>query len=539
MSGVKKEFAWLLSSLIIGFSFSVFILPEFVLHPGNVALLRGDPVGHYVGWSFYRESAWSWPITFISGLMYPFGTSTVYTDGFPLFSIILKLFSKFLPEPFAFFGLLCVINSALMFYSGSLFLRKLRPDLLFSIIGGFFVLFSSVFIWRFFGHFSLTSQWLIIFELLLIMKPQAYLKSDIAYQCLLIFIAVGTHPYLAAMVVPLATALCWKFYNRKLCNRLYAGLLIIIFFVTAFVSAWFFGWFSTSMGASSESGFDFYSSNLLSFINPMYGSALLRNLPAGAGEYEGFAYLGLGLIIPLIGIFFLSFYRKSHFYSSDYFALILILLGYFIYSLSNVIQIGPHRVTLFNLKHFPELANILGVFRSSGRFIWPVFYFVQFFVLLELYDIFSKFPIRRVVILVTLLILQIFDNSYLIKTIKETWNDSATHSTLSSLKDERWSRLNKIGIKHLFLLHDIQSDSSKRDFAYIALKNYITINDAKIARSGLVAKQYYQEQYDRFLKGELLPDNLYVGLKNEKFYPQKYCTNLEGYVICSLHFYPM
>ena len=422
-----------------------------------------------------------------------------------------------------------------MFYSGSLFLRTLRPDLFFNVIGGFFVLFSSVFIWRFFGHFSLTSQWLIIFELLLIMKPRVCFKKDTFYQCLLIFSAVGTHPYLAAMIVPLAVALCWKFYHRQICRARCAIFMTIAFFIFGLMCAWFFGWFSTSMGGFSDGGFGGYSSNFLSFINPMYGSALLRELPAGSGQYEGFAYLGLGLIVALIGIFFLSFQRKSHFYSRDYFVLIFILVGYFIFALSNVIQIGPHRVTLFNLKHVPELTNVLGVFRSSGRFIWPVFYFVQFFILLEIYDAFSNFPAKRNVILLALLILQIFDNSYLIERVRKQWADSASITMHSNLKNEFWSSLTKINVNHLFLLHDIRDDALKINFAYIALKNHITINNAQVARMGAVVENYYQTQYDDFLNGDLLPNTLYVGLKNEKFYPQKYCAMLDGYVVCALN----
>lgn len=308
------------------------------------------------------------------------------------FSLIIGfLFSAFiLPEPFVFFGPLCVINSALMFYSGSLLLRKLRPNLLFNVIGGFFVLFSSVFIWRFFGHFALTTQWIIIFELILIMKPRVFLKQDMFYQLLLIFIAIGAHPYLAGMVVPLAIALGWKVYNQEKCKAFYAVVMCATFFMFALFCRWFFGWFAANSPEAVTGGFDSYSTNFLSFINPMYGSVLFRVLPSGPGQYEGFSYLGLGLIFPLIGIFFLSFYRKSLFYSKDYFVLVFMLIGYFIFSLSNVIQIGPHRVTLFNIKHFPELANVLGVFRVPGRFIWPVFYFVQFFILIEMQHFIRK-----------------------------------------------------------------------------------------------------------------------------------------------------
>lgn len=376
------------------------------------------------------------------------------------------------------------------------------------------------------------------------MKPRVFLKQDIVYQLLLIFIAVGTHPYLAGMVTPLAIAFCWKCFHQEKCKAYSAIMMGVIFLVFALLCAEFFGWFTGN--SVTTGGFDFYSANLLSFINPMYGSALFRVLPSGSGQYEGFSYLGLGLIFSLIGLFFLSFYRKSSFYSRDYLFLMILLVAYFIFSLSNVIQIGPHRVTLFNIKHFPKLENILGVFRVPGRFIWPVFYFIQFFILIEIYDVFSFSLIKRGVILVLLLILQIFDNSYLIENVRERWADSTQASIkmanlpplvmASHFKNETWFNLRKMNIEHLFVLHDIQNDGVIISLGYIALFNHITISEAKLARSPNAAvDQYYQEQYSHFLNGELLPNTLYVGLKKQKNYPQKYCSLLDGYVVCSMN----
>ncbi len=384
MNKVKIELIWLFLSLLIGFSFSYLIVPGFVLHPTNISILHGDPLCHYAGWEFYRSSAWSWPITSIPNLMYPIGTSVVFTDSFPLLSIILKLFSKFLPNSFNWIGTACVINSSLMFYSGSLFFRILRPDVIFNIIAGLFTLLSSVFVWRFLGHFALTAQWIIIFELLLIMKPKVNLKKDILYQLLLIFLSIGTHPYLAGMLLPFTSALIWKLYNRKQCNGRQAVFIFALCILSFLIFAWFFGWF-TGYSKASGGGFGYYSSNLLALINPTFGSIMIRAFSVGPGQYEGYAYLGLGLIIPLIGIFFLSFYKNLHFYSRDYLVLVILLICYFIFGLSNVVQIGAYKLILGHADTHSKLFNIF--FRASARFIWPVFYFIQIFVLLTIYGL--------------------------------------------------------------------------------------------------------------------------------------------------------
>ncbi len=549
---VLNELTWIGFSLIIGFAFSCYLLPDLVFHPTNTNILRQDPLQHFLGWEFFRQSPWQWPLTYTHRLLYPIGTTIVFTDSFPLLAILLKLFSRLLPEPFVFQGLVAILNSSLMFYSGSLFLRKLRPDLFFNIIGGFFVLLSSVFIWRFFGHFSLTSQWLIVFELLLIMKYEAKIKSDIMYQGLLIFIATGTHPYFVAMITPLSMAFSWKLYSRQCINRLPSIALFAGFVLFALLSGWFFGWFANYSSGTNE-GYSYFSNNLWALINPLYGSILLKTLPQGPGEVEGFCYLGLGLIIPLVGIFFVSLlgtansrvsgFRPVHGRNDEvvarkeYYLLMFILGAFFLYGLGGDIQIGDaFHLRLFGIGRHSHLGMIFNIFRCSGRFIWPVFYFIQFFTLIVIYDLLHSQRKKCIIVLSLLCILQIFDNSYLITSVKKYWaenNQQASMTKMFSLNTEIWSHLREQGIKHLFLLNSIQEPELKNSFSLVALNNHLTINSIDMPRTNEQNIQYDEQEYKKFLKGELLPHTLYVGLKEKEVYPSQYCSIENNiYVVC-------
>ena len=64
-------------------------------------LLSGEDISqHYIGWKFYRASAWHFPIGQIDGILYPDTSCIVFSDSIPLFAIFFKLISPILPETF-------------------------------------------------------------------------------------------------------------------------------------------------------------------------------------------------------------------------------------------------------------------------------------------------------------------------------------------------------------------------------------------------------------------------------------------------------
>lgn len=123
----KIIFSWkninyeLVTPIILGIAAFFLICGSRILNPQNIAwLANGDPAQHYLGWVFFRNSEWTFPII---GLNPNFGleisSSIVFSDSNPLFAILFKLLSPILPKTFQYFGLwilLCFILQAVASY---------------------------------------------------------------------------------------------------------------------------------------------------------------------------------------------------------------------------------------------------------------------------------------------------------------------------------------------------------------------------------------------------------------------------------------
>ena len=98
---------YFLIGALIGAVLFVLIYGFSVLNVTNDAwLMTGkDLQQHYIGWKYYRDAAWNFPIGLHDGLTHPYMVSVLYTDSIPLFAIFFKALSPLLPETFQYFGL--------------------------------------------------------------------------------------------------------------------------------------------------------------------------------------------------------------------------------------------------------------------------------------------------------------------------------------------------------------------------------------------------------------------------------------------------
>ena len=113
---VQKRDPSFLYPLLLG-AIAFFIVVGFEpLNPVNAGWILGrlDPTQHYLGWLFYRNSEWTFPI----GLNPLFGqdlsSSIVYSDSIPLLAIPFKLLGPLLPERFHYFGIWLLALSPLI-----------------------------------------------------------------------------------------------------------------------------------------------------------------------------------------------------------------------------------------------------------------------------------------------------------------------------------------------------------------------------------------------------------------------------------------
>ncbi|MCX7123843.1 MAG: hypothetical protein NTV32_09340, partial [Gammaproteobacteria bacterium] len=160
--------------------------------------------------------------------------------------------------------------------------------------------------------------------------------------------------------------------------------------------------FGLAEGAGVVAGFGYYTMNLLA---PFYGGMFFhdQSVMAGPGQKEGFAYMGLGLIL----LFPIALYCVRGRFRSlmhTYRGLLILMLLFFIYAIYGLIALG-HWV----IAHYTSpLFFLTYSFRMNGRFFWPCIYIFMSFSIVALL---KKAPKSACVVLPLLIVLQLFDTA--------------------------------------------------------------------------------------------------------------------------------
>ncbi len=382
-----------LISLLIAF---IAIFGIFKYHFGFVVLdvtsiswlMDHDWAQHFLGWHFYRDAPWSFPLGRINDFYYPVGTYIGYTDSIPLFAFIFKIFNNCLPDAFQYIGLWFLLCFSLQALFAALLLKEFKIALLPQIIGVLLFLFSPILLVRF-QHPALCAHWLIIacFWLWFYAKKENNRKKSVFLQLFFLFLSTLIHPYLCVITAVFTIALFWKMMlNGKLKGFLkFVVLSSVSFFII--VTSWYStGYIGNSSGYElSVWGYGYFSTNLNSLFNPSGASAFINELPIYTPEQilEGFSYLGLGMILLaliLIVVKIAGYYyypavtpvKKSSVHRN--FILVFIAIAFFVFSLSNVITFG--NILLFEIPLSETVTQLLSPFRSTGRFIWPLYYLI-------------------------------------------------------------------------------------------------------------------------------------------------------------------
>lgn len=131
-----------------------------------------------------------------------------------------------------------------------------------------------------------------------------------------------------------------------------------------------------------------------------------------AGQYDGFNYLGLGILagfftLPVI----LLFLRKSDFIPllKRNLFLLLLCLGLGIFAISNAICFNGELLYEIVLPH--RLIALCSIFRASSRMFYPVYYIIMLFVLRSAFRLSMRSRAAGLIALVLICSLQLIDLS--------------------------------------------------------------------------------------------------------------------------------
>ena len=279
---------------LLGAAFFVTAFGVRLLDPRYIDwLLWGDPAANYLGWAFFRNDPWGFPLARVRSYGEGFASSIVFTDSIPWVAIVFKLFRGILSEPFQYFGLWIAASFTLQGAVGFVLARKLGADRIAAALIAGLLLLSPPLLNRLTGHYALTAHWVLLVALGLCLFGRS-MRRFYAWIAL-IALLVATQFYLAVMVMALWFAdLVRSWLQREADRRVVVAFFVATLAVTLGVMA-VCGYFLVDRAGTGADMVGFYRLNAVSLVSSEgLWSRVLPKIPAGFGDYEGFAYLGLG-----------------------------------------------------------------------------------------------------------------------------------------------------------------------------------------------------------------------------------------------------
>jgi hypothetical protein len=379
----------IVQSVFLGFLWAWLVLGKS-LFPWEIAAWvndNGDAAQHYNSWILFASDNFSLPLTFTQKIAYPLGTSIVYTDSIPLFAVIFKPIYKILNYDFQYFGIYFWISSSLTFYLTWDLTRKCFKFSKASASATSLLLMTAPIacIRMSAGHESLSGHWIIMALFYLFFRSEHMTTLKLGYILFfLCFISTGIHPYLASFVI---TALISIAIKKLLHQDRKSSVFLVLVALTSFpFSLIFWGYFSNS----GRGAVDLWSANVLALFDSQYLSKFIQGIPKIEPlQWEGFSYLGIGVILLIIILSFILIFRsdrriliKKNLESITSKVAIITIFLLFVYALGNPIYIGKYKLlTIGNgVIYSTIILNFAHeIFRATGRYMWVVNYAIVLF----------------------------------------------------------------------------------------------------------------------------------------------------------------
>lgn len=336
--------------------------------------MEKDIQQHYAGWLFYRQNARSFPLCVTQSVNAPQGISIAYTDSIPLVALALRPLANFLGGTFQYFGWFTFLCFGLQGGFGALLCGLFTEGWLRPLLGDVLFVTSPILYERAFRHTSLGAQWILLAGLYLyfcLRREQKYASKGLF---LLNIVAIGIHPYFVPMTYAITLALLLEYIVHT--HQWKGPVCYLLFNLLCTVGlGWLLGLFYGTATSGGQALYGYFSMNLNALWNPtgVGGTLYSRILPAQNqinGNYDAFAYLGLGVLVALV-ITVILMRRRLVPSLKRHWALGIVCVLLTLFAISNTITFNG--TTLFTLPLPGKLIELCSVFRSGGRLFWPVY----------------------------------------------------------------------------------------------------------------------------------------------------------------------
>jgi hypothetical protein len=326
-------------------------------------------------------------------------SSIGYTDSIPLLALFFKLFNSWLPANFQYFGFWLFSCYLLQAYFGFKLGSRLSGDQWIGFFTGLFLVLATPLLYRT-PHPALCGQWLILASI------YAYFIRDFKrsrlYSGSTIILSAFIHPYLFMMCLAIGLSTYLKWLIQQKINWKSWLIWSIGSLILSYTILYSIGYFIIQSEEAMGLGLGEFSANLNAFINPLkYSQFLPAMRNAFYGQYEGFSYLGLGLFVLVLYQLFNGALWK-HIFRIIREPIAMVIIAITLLAISPKIAFNDASILNFSLKH-----PLFSTFRSNGRFIWPLYYFI----VLGVFWALSKISYKRFIfpLLVVSLALQLID----------------------------------------------------------------------------------------------------------------------------------
>lgn len=511
-------------------------------------LMNGDLdlMQHYIGWGHYRNSPWTVPIGLIATLSKPYSMSVIYTDSIPLVAVLCKFLSPVLPETFQYFGLYGLFSFALQGGCAMLLVHRLVRQRWFAVLASFFFILSFPILQRMYYHTALASHWLILLALILWLyqEPETGIRKRLLQWGGLGFLCVAIHSYFLPMAggILLFAVIEQIIVGKKTTGKMGKAFLtgaaeIAAFCIAAILNLWLLGAFYGGASAIGG-GIGTFESNLNTFYNPLGHGFGGFSFPLYYDfQYEGFGYLGLGMLMLIVAILIgmagilvigrrewkWRGYLKVH---HRQFLLLFLFLLFILLAAGPIYTWNDHKILSLPLPG--AIGKLADIFRSNGRMIWVSVYVLMLAVFVCM-DRCMRRPLQGIALILALLI-QLVDLSGEIRgkqayfNVKQEYADSWEDATLRQI----------IAGKSEFILMD-STTLVMMHSAYHAFKHHMSINRFYYARNIDAQVDVQVEKYRReLLDGNARETAVYLFLKEDftpGAYPDLVCYEVGEHIV--------
>ncbi|MEO6394285.1 MAG: DUF6311 domain-containing protein [Devosia sp.] len=498
----SRDLTGTMLAVLLGIAGFALFVSWSTLIPTNIAwLANGDRAMHQLGWMFFRHAPWGLPPGASPNLGLELSNSIGLVDGLPLFAFPFKLIEAWLPEPFQYWGywlLLCYMLQALFGYKIA---RALGAGQGISLLAAAFALITPAFASRYPMHMALGGHWLILAALYLSVRPQS---PRLWAWPLLTATTAAVHAYLLAMVLALWVA---ALVQRLLLGTIgwkRAAIEIAAVALVTLTVLWTAGFLMT--GSLGSAGFGAYKLNLLGPLIRDGWSEIFPEIPHLAYDYEGLSFLGVGILgLITIGLLAGAFGRIGILFSCRWWPLIVMTILLTVFALSNKIGFADHELVTIPIPGWAT--GFLAMFRSSGRFVWPLLYLSTIAIVALIGVRFRSW--LGATIVVAALVLQLADSGQALTRVeRNTPRPSAVWS--SELKSPFWERVAAAGYDRIREIPPRGMSGDWKALSYYAVTHGMATDSVYLGRTDETALKELKARNKQMLAtGTFEPNTIY------------------------------